>query len=178
MSLRSFLIHSYPCQPIIMPRNWLLKSLFSGLFLLLSSWEFQMTTGRISPHSFICLFTLIGLSIYSTNTWGKHFYTSGIVFPLQLSEWFKNQSVHKGHLATGQHIGSDCQVSGCRIRDVIRTSFTHIFKDTSHHEVQEKQGKFCHPYATPWSLSCHSEHALATLTCEISKQCMWFTSLT
>lgn len=57
------------------------------------------------------------------------------------------------------------------------SSFTNNFKDTSHHEVQEKQGKFCHPQATPWGLSCHSEHALATLAREISKQYMWFASL-
>ena len=32
--------------------------------------EFHMIVGKIGPHSFICPFTLIGLSIFAINTWG------------------------------------------------------------------------------------------------------------
>lgn len=46
-------------------------SVFDVLFLLMSSGEFNVTIGRIIPHSCICPFTLIGLSIYSTNAGGN-----------------------------------------------------------------------------------------------------------
>lgn len=143
-----------------------------------SSCECQVTLGRISLHSFICSFTFICLSIYSTNIWGEHFYISGTVFPLQLSEWFKNQSVHKAHLATQEHTGSDCQWR-CLLNQRFHpaSSFTN-FKDTGHYAVQEEKREVCHPHAALCGLSCRSGHALATLTGKVSQQCMWFASLT